>query len=129
MNRKLSSTNVENPSTRTLIMEAGGPLRAGENRTAWLARIAQEAGVSDRTLRAAWYGERNAEQTIAKLKRAVSLNEYRKYLETAVGLENLAFSLEEKNKNRFSLHIDVFRSCAGQIRALVRSASKKNNGG
>lgn len=129
MAKQKLSTGVENLSTRRLIMEVGGAVRAEENRGAWLGRVAEEAGLSDRTVRAAWHGERAGRETIFKLKQAAQKNEYRKYLETAVGLENLAFTLQAKNNKRFGLHIDVFRSCAGQIRALVRTKSKIDRGG
>lgn len=131
MHRGNSSTCVENPSTpdmRRLIMDAGGDLRAGENRAAWLARVAEETGLSERTIKAAWHGERGAAKTIEKLEYAVRQNEYKKHLETAAGLEKLAFYLQEKDQDGFRLHIDVFRACAGQIRALVRTKGEIDHG-
>jgi hypothetical protein len=58
---------------RGLVLEVGGSLRAGENRKAWLARIARTIGVSPRMTRSAWEGSiKDPEHKIVwKLQRAL----------------------------------------------------------
>lgn len=42
---------------RDLVMAIGGPLRFGENRKSWLARIARQTGITARAAKSAYYGE------------------------------------------------------------------------
>lgn len=62
-------------SMRNLVRAVGGPLQEGENRKAWLARVARIADVSWRVARAAFHGEQMSLKTMNKLQQKAGIYE------------------------------------------------------
>lgn len=100
---------TEKLSMRELVVAVGGPMLAGENRKAWLVRVAEAAGLSPRVARAAWYGETSSRDVAARLKAAAGRYEA---ANLARQFESLAASLDARDA-------DLHRS---DIAALVRAA-------
>lgn len=109
--------NRENASTRELMAVLGGNLRPTENRKGWLNRIAQNADLSYRLARAAWYGERLSFETERKLRLAVEKNE-QSFRDAASRLEAFTRHLAEKYPEVYRAEGDAFSDLARRIRAL-----------
>src|SRR5258706_11279353 len=66
---------MDKASMRELVIAVGGNLRPTENRTSWLARVANAAGLSYRVVRAVWHEEQISQKTRNKLQLAAARNE------------------------------------------------------
>lgn len=108
---------------RDLVASAGGPLHPTENRTAWLYRIADTAGLHFRVVRAAWHGEQLSAETARKLKAAAERREHendRDYHAIAGDLERIARALRTADAELCSPEIDALWDLARQVRGLTR---------
>lgn len=117
MTKGILSFCMDLPSVRKLLEVVGGDLRAGENRTSWLYRVADDVGVSYRVIKAVWWGERLTLETAYKLKRAAKLNEERNR-RIAERFEGFADSLCKNDEEFFRNEITYYRELARRIRNL-----------
>lgn len=60
---------------RDYVIAVGGPLRATENRKAWLARVADQAGLGFWVVHAVWHERQMSRQTKNKLIEAAGRDE------------------------------------------------------
>jgi len=102
---------------RELVIAVGGPMRAGENRKAWLARVADLAGLSHRVARAAWHGETESRRAAAKLKAAAGRYEAE---HLAAQFASLAGSLATRDEDFHREDIAALVNAARALRGLHR---------
>lgn len=111
---------TEKDSMRELVIAVGGDLAPGENRKAWLARVAEWAGISPRVAAAAYYGETNSRTAAKKLKAAAGRYEARKL---ARQFEGLARSLNTRDADFHREDIATLVDAARALRNLDRTGT------
>jgi hypothetical protein len=111
------------PSMRDLVIAVGGPLRAGENRKAWLARVAGLAGLSERVARAAWHGETQSRRAAQKLKEAAGKYEAE---QLATRFDGLASALALRDAD---FHCEDVLALVDAARALRGLHRPRDSGG
>ena len=97
---------------RDLVIAIGGLMQPGENRKAWLTRVADAAGLHPRIVRAAFHQEPTSRIAAAKLKAAAeneTSNIARQFDELAATVEMHASAIPGQ-------HADWLRSTAREIR-------------
>lgn len=105
-------------SMRDLVIAVGGPMRPGENRKAWLARVADLAGLSERVARAAWHGETQSGRAAAKLQAAAGKYEAENLAAQFAGLaQSLAARDEDFHRADIAALVDAARALRGLHRA------------
>lgn len=115
-----SSICLDYLSRRKLLEVIGGDLRPQEGRVMWLHRVAGLTGLSFRTVRSVWNGERIAAETIRTLKKAVKKND--DYV-----VQRLLWDAEVLNQTDPELYraeIDYRRELADTIRRFSQERGK-----
>lgn len=112
---------MEKDSTqmRAMVRAVGGPLREGENRKAWIFRVATAVGSSYRVIAAAFYGEQMSLETKNKLALKAGHDES---TTLATQLEYLVGTLSLR-KDCDVETIDALRRASRKLRGLGRAAT------
>lgn len=105
---------------RELIAAVAGPVEDFDNRKSWLARAADEAGVSYRAIKTLFYGERHPPnpEVVRKLKEAAGRYEAQRLAER---FEGLARSLNVRDEDFHREDVSALLSAARALRGLDRS--------
>lgn len=112
------SAGMDISSMKALLEAVGGDVRACENRTAWLHRIADAAGLHYRTVRAAWHGEILSFKTAYALKAAIKNEQFKQ--DVADRYEALARRLLKADPEFYRDAADAYFDLAGRVRGSDR---------
>ena len=119
MSREILSICVDYSSMRKLMEIIGGPVRASENRTTWLYRVADTIGIHYRVVRAVWYNEQLSKETALRIKQAAKRHhEINKRI--AERLDWNAAVLLEIDPDFYGEEAANYRELANVIRGLNR---------
>jgi hypothetical protein len=102
---------------RELVTAVGGLMLPGENRKAWLHRVAAATGLAPRVVKAAFYEETTSHIAAEKLK-AAARDEANKI---ARHFEEMAAKLEIHDPDFFGPHADAMRDVARTLRGGHRA--------
>jgi hypothetical protein len=102
---------------RELVTAVGGLMLPGENRKAWLHRVAAATGLAPRVVKAAYYQEKTSRIAAEKLK-AAARDEAN---QMARQFEEMAAKLEIHDPDFFSDQANQMRDVARTLRGINRA--------
>jgi hypothetical protein len=115
----VNSTEIHSEDFRKLIIAAGPIFRPGDRLKTFLAIVARRAGLTPRTVQAAWAGEPVGRKSILKLREAAAHGIGDEAAELAIRLELMARQLRQAGEPGFVAHVAALDETAGILRRMA----------